>query len=225
LTIVISSPPPRSYRSAMATPTSRIAGRTLERIAALSDGLFAVAMTLLVLDLAVPAATAVRSETALWDALAALWPHLLMYLISFITLGIFWSGQRLQLEHFARGDRNLAWHHIAFLAAVALIAFSTKLLAEHMALRTAFLVYWANLLIVDAILFRSWRYATATGLVRRTTSVAVRAAIEQRIVVAQGLYAAAAALCAVNTYWSVAFLALAQLGLAIAPRLSWLVPR
>jgi uncharacterized membrane protein len=209
----------------MATPVGRITGRTLERIAALSDGLFAVAMALLVLVLAVPAAVAVRSETALWNALVALWPHLLMYLVSFVTLGVFWSGQRLQLDHLSRGDRNLAWHHIAFLAAAALIPFSTKLLAEHMTLRTAFLVYWANLVIVDAILFRAWRYATAAGLVRRTTSVTVRAAIEQRIIIAQGLYAVAAALCAVNTYWSVAFLALVQLGFAIAPRLSWLVPR
>jgi uncharacterized membrane protein len=208
----------------MAT-TGRLTGRNLERIAALSDALFAVAMALLVLDLTVPAAAAIRSEAALWNALVALWPRLLLYLISFVTLGIFWSGQQVQLGHLSHGDRNLAWHHIAFLAAVALIPFSTKLLAEHMALRTAFLVYWANLLIIDAILFRAWRYANAASLVKRTTSIVVRAAIEQRIVIAQGLYAAAAALCAVNTYWSIAFLALAQLSLAIAPRLSWLLSR
>ena len=63
------------------TSYNQIAGRSVERLAALSDGVFAVAMTLLVLDLRAPAAAAVHNEHDLWRALAALSPRLVMYVI------------------------------------------------------------------------------------------------------------------------------------------------
>ena len=101
----------------------------MERLAALSDGIFAVAMTLLVLDLRVPATEAVRSEHDLWHALAALSPQIVMYMMSFITLGIFWVGQQTQLNYLARSNRSLTWIHIGFLFAVTITPFSTRLLA------------------------------------------------------------------------------------------------
>jgi len=69
----------------------------VERLAALSDGIFAVAMTLLVLDLHAPLKDAVHSEHDLWRALVALSPRLVMFMMSFMTLGIFWIGQQTQL--------------------------------------------------------------------------------------------------------------------------------
>src|SRR5580658_9411664 len=86
----------------MSTHYNRIAGQSVERLAALSDGVFAVAMTLLVLDLHAPAAEAIHSERDLLHALAPLAPRLLVYLMSFMTLGIFWVGQQVQLNHLAR---------------------------------------------------------------------------------------------------------------------------
>jgi uncharacterized membrane protein len=74
----------------MPTWYNRIAGQSLERLAALSDGIFAVAMTLLVLDIHAPAAHTIHSENDLWLALCALSPRMLVYLMSFMTLGIFW---------------------------------------------------------------------------------------------------------------------------------------
>ena len=91
----------------MSTSYNRIAGHSVERLAALSDGVFAVAMTLLVLDLRAPALATVHSEPDVWRALAALGPRLLMYVMSFLTLGIFWIGQQTQLNHLARSDRGL----------------------------------------------------------------------------------------------------------------------
>ena len=72
----------------MRTTYNRIAGRNVERLAALSDGVFAVAMTLLVLDLHAPAVEAVSSEQALWSGIRALAPRLLMFAMTFLTLGI-----------------------------------------------------------------------------------------------------------------------------------------
>src|ERR1022692_44450 len=131
----------------MATTYNRIAAQSVERLAALSDGVFAVAMTLLVLDLHAPAAEAIHSEQGLWAALTGLAPKLTMYLMSFMTLGIFWVGQQSQLNHLARSDRSLSWMHVLFVFAVSMTPFSTMLLAGFIAYRIALLVYWVNLLL------------------------------------------------------------------------------
>src|SRR5438876_8119639 len=131
---------------------NRIAGQNLERLAALSDGVFAVAMTLLALDLRAPAAEAIHSERELGDALLVIAPRLVPYLMSFLTLGIFWLGQQAQLDRLAKSDRDLAWMHVGFLCVVCLVPFSTALLAEFLTFRVALIVYWANILLLGIVL-------------------------------------------------------------------------
>jgi len=202
----------------MTASYNAIAGQNVERLAALSDGIFAVAMTLLVLDLRVPATEAVRSEHDLWHALAVLSPQMIMYMMSFITLGIFWVGQQTQLNYLARSNRSLAWIHIAFLFAVTIMPFSTRLLAEFPAYRIALFTYWVNLLLLGITLYFSWVCAEETGVVKDEMPRDVPAAIKRRIVIGQGLYAFGALLCIVSTYLSIAFIVLVQLNYAIAPR-------
>jgi len=195
---------------------NRIAGQNRERLAALSDGVFAVAMTLLVLDLRAPTYDAVHSERELAVALAALAPRFATYLMSFLTLGIFWVGQQAQLDRLVRSDRDLGWIHLGFLFAVTLVPFSTALLAEHMTYRVALLVYWGNILLLGALLYWTWSYAVKSRLLKEDTPPEVSAAICRRILIAQSLYAFGAALCAINTYWSIAFIALVQANYALA---------
>jgi uncharacterized membrane protein len=201
------------------TSYNLIAGHSVERLAALSDGVFAVAMTLLVLDLRAPAVEAVHSEQDLWRALAALSPRLLMYVMSFLTLGIFWVGQQTQLNHLVRSDRSLTWIHILFLFCVSILPFSTTLLAQFTEYRLALIVYWVNIVFLGAVLYLSWVCAVRTGLVKDDMPAAVSAAIQRRILIAQALYAFGALLCLVNTYLSIGFIALVQLNYAIAPHL------
>ena len=215
----------------MRTHYNRLAGQSLERLAALSDGIFAVVMTLLVLDLHVPVSEAVHiaqplwvsgailSEQVLWDTLVQLAPRLLTYFMSFLTLGMFWVGQQTQLNQFARSDRNLTWIQLAFLLAVSLMPFSTALLAEYITYRLALVVYWLNLLLLGVVLFGSWRYAEHSGLMNDETTLAMRSAIERRIVIVQALYAFGMLLCVINTYVSIAWIVLLQLNSAIAPRI------
>jgi len=195
---------------------NRIAGQNLERLAALSDGVFAVAMTLLVLDLRTPAAGAIHSEHDLLVALSGLLPRLATYFMSFLTLGIFWLGQQVQLDRLARSDRDLAWLHLAFLCAVTLVPFSTALLAEHIVSRVALVVYWGNILVLGALLYWTWGRAVNARLLSEDTQPEVIAAICRRILIAQSLYAFGAALCVFSTYWSIAFIALVQLNYAVA---------
>jgi uncharacterized membrane protein len=203
----------------MTTSYNRIAGQSVERLAALSDGIFAVAMTLLVLDLRAPAVESIHNERDLWRALVALSPRLLMYMMSFMTLGIFWVGQQTQLNHLVRSDRSLTWIHIAFLFLVSITPFSTALLAEFTAHRLALLVYWLNILLLGSTLYFSWVCAMGSGLVKEDTPPHFSAAIKRRIVIAQALYAFGALLCVFGSYWGIAFIVLVQLNYAIGLRL------
>ena len=220
----------------MGTFYNRIAGQSLERLAALSDGIFAVAMTLLVLDLRSPIANAnvrlttpvlwtsqgVDKELALLGELGGLLPHLLPYILSFLTLGIFWVGQQTQLNQFTTGNRHLTWLHLAFLFVVSLIPFSTGLLAEFITYRIALVIYWLNLLLLGGALFASWRYAQHAGLLKDGVTAEIRSATERRIVIYQAFYALAVLLGVVNTYISIVLLILLQLNSALAPRVGWL---
>ena len=194
-----------------------VAGQSRERLAALSDGVFAVAMTLLVLDLHAPVANLVHGERDLLLALRDLAPRLAIYLLSFMTLGIFWVGQQTQLNMIGRSSRDLTWIHLGFLAAVTLMPFSTALMAEFFTLRTALLLYWANILLLGLLLFASWRGAVACGLLEDVPAEVIRA-VERRIVVAQSLYAVGAALCVISTYCSIGMIVLVQIVYVIGPK-------
>jgi uncharacterized membrane protein len=194
-----------------------IAGTSVERLAALSDGIFGVAMTLLLLDLHVPVRERINSNAKLWQALGELSPDLLVYLMSFITLGIFWVGQQTQLNHLERSDRQLTWIHLAFLFMVTLLPFSTRLLAEFTAYPAALVVYWLNLLLFGVALYAAWGKATRSALIKDDLPREMQAAICRRIVIGQGLYAFGALLCVFSTYASIALIILVQLNYVFAP--------
>jgi len=202
----------------MGTNYNDIAGKNVERIAALSDGIFAVAMTLLVLDLHAPAAAALHGNHDLAAALAGLLPKFAVYVMSFLTLGIFWVGQQTQLNFIAQGSRELAWLHLLFLFFVTLMPFSTQLIGAFIADRVALLVYWLNILLLGAALLAAWRYSVSAKLTKPDMPETMRRGVERRILIAQALYAAGAALCIINTYCSLGFIVLVQLNYALAPR-------
>jgi uncharacterized membrane protein len=195
-----------------------IQGRSLERLAALSDGIFAVAMTLLVLDIHIPSAEAIHSEAELCRALTAMAPQWIAYLMSFLTLGIFWAGQQTQLNHIREGSRDLTWIHLGFLFTITLMPLTTRLLAEFITYRSALILYWLNILLPGAMLYWSWWYVTRHDLAKPETTAEMRGAICRRVLIAQSLYAFGALLCVVSNYLSIAFIVLVQLNYAIAPR-------
>ena len=198
-----------------------VAGRDLSRLAALSDGIFAFAMTLLVLNLRVPDAAPVHNEGELGHALLRLAPSILTCVMTFLTLGVFWVGQQTQLSALRSADRDVAWLHIGFMFAVVLTPFSTALLASFITYRLAILIYWGNIVFLGLMLFLSSRHAYRSGLMREHQPLAYEA-LMRRIVSAQSLYAIAALLCFVNTWLSIALTFAIQLNYAFAPRIPWL---
>ena len=207
----------------MRTPYNIIAGQSLERLAALSDGIFAVAMTLLVLEIHVPVidiGEAVQgADLSLFLALIGLWPHLIAYFMSFLTLGIYWIAQQTQFSYFSRGDRNFTWIHLGFLLVVSVMPFSTGLIAEYTTSRVALIVYWFNIFMLGVMLFWSIRYAKRAGLMKPEVSTDRRTPSEGRIFTAQTLYIIGLLFCVISTYWSLLFLIMVQLNFVFAPRI------
>ncbi len=203
----------------MPTLYNTLAGGDVGRIAALSDGIFAFAATVLVLDIHAPEIADVHSEAELWGALMASAPRLLPWLLSLMTLGIFWLGQQTQLSQLERSNRDLTWLHFLFLAFVTILPFSTRLLADFLTYRTAFVIYWANILLLGAALYTTWAYAERSDLIREDAQGEISRAVRRRIVVAQSLYGIGALAGLLSPPLGLALIILIQFNYAAAPRL------
>jgi uncharacterized membrane protein len=200
----------------MSTPYNRFSGLDRSRLAALSDGVFAVAMTLLVLDLHVPSEVA-HSDRRLLDELRHLGPPLSAYLLSFTMLGTFWLAQHTLMTLCERTDRTFAWWQLGFLFMVTLLPFSASLLAEYVSVAVAVWVYWLNLLLLGVTLGLGAWHLRRAGLVEESERPKL-AIFRRRIVVAQIGYALAALIAIGNTYASVIALAVVQLYFILSPR-------
>jgi uncharacterized membrane protein len=206
----------------MQTHYNTLAGSEVGRIAALSDGLFAIAATILVLDFRTPEPLDIHSEAELLHALMGSAPRLLPWLLSLLTLGIFWLGQQTQLNQLERSNRDITWLHFVFLGVITVLPFSTRLLADFIEYRTAFLVYWFNIVLLGASLYATWTCAERANLIREEAQGDISRAVKRRIAVAQSLYAIGALAGFVNVTLGITLIMLIQLNYAIGPRLPFL---
>jgi uncharacterized membrane protein len=99
---------------------------TTNRLEAFSDAVFAVAITLLVLELSVPVGD------DLWHELKDEWPSFAAFFVSFWVIGIIWVNHHAVIDHIARADRGVLYLNLLLLMTVVFIPFSTALLAEHL---------------------------------------------------------------------------------------------
>lgn len=128
-----------------------------ERLMALADGVFAIVMTLLVFQLAVP----LTSDTErLGTQLAEMWPDFLIYFLSFFVLGVFWLVHHLVFDTVERYDTTLIWLNLVFLMFASLIPFSTGLFIEHGATTATALIYGFNTALIFATAWATFVYAT-----------------------------------------------------------------
>jgi len=131
------------------------------RIEALSDGIFAIVMTLLILEIHVPNLPSNAPNVEVVPALLALWPKFASYIVTFISLGFFWVGHHIMYHAIRRADRTLLWLNIFFFMFVSLLPFSTSALNAFSEAFIAPLFFGANLAIIGWILFFQWRYASS----------------------------------------------------------------
>ena len=149
----------------------RISLRT-PRMEAFSDGIFAIAATLLVLDLAIPAVT----SRDVGHELAKQWPTYVAYMVSFATIGNAWLNHSVITEYLDRADAILLRLNLALLFFVSVLPFPTHMLAEYLPKegdeRIAVTVYGLNLLAISGFIAIVWHYALWQRLVTKDNSEA-----------------------------------------------------
>ena len=133
---------------------------TLHRIEALTDGVFAIVMTLLVLDISIPLIAHSSLQVELPRRLIELWPKFYSYVLSFIVLGMFWSNHHFAFHHIKRSNNGLVWINIFFLMFVALIPFTTSLIGDYRMEQLPFVIYVINVLLILIMRLILWTYAT-----------------------------------------------------------------
>ncbi|MEU0004320.1 TMEM175 family protein [Streptomyces sp. NPDC006314] len=134
------------------------------RVEAFSDGVFAIAITLLVLDIKVPEA---GEHGGLWHALGAQWPSYTAYAVSFLVIGIMWVNHHQIFSHVAQVDRTLMFLNLLLLMVVAAVPWPTAMLAEYLredtASHAAAAVY-SLVMVAMALAFQAlWWHLTRTG--------------------------------------------------------------
>ena len=173
------------------------------RIEAFSDGVFAIAITLLIIEIGVPHLEDEPPGTTLPQALVGLWPSYLGYVISFLQIGVIWANHHNRFRFIERSDHGLLFLNILFLMCVAFIPFPTALLAEYLERtaserETAGVIY-AGTLAVTAVFFTLlWLYAAANRLVDRNLDSSLVRAMTRRYLLGTVAYLLVFVLAYVN---------------------------
>ena len=132
-----------------------------ERLSTLADGVFAIVMTLLVLELSVPVVKGLSGNSELLHKLAEMKMEFLIYALSFMILGIFWVIHHTLFQDVKRYDTTLVWLNILFLMFVSLIPFSTALVGKNGFITVTAVIYGINMLL---LFNNSWAiFAFITG--------------------------------------------------------------
>ena len=170
------------------------------RIETFSDGVFAIAITLLIIEIGVPHAEGTES---LFEKLVELWPSYLGYAISFLVIGTVWANHHNRFRLISRSDHVLLFLNILFLMCVAFIPFPTALLAEYIREEehriTAVAVYSGTLAVTAVFFTLLWLYAAGNyRLIDRSVDPSLLRAMTRRFVFGMLLYVLAFALAFVS---------------------------
>lgn len=137
------------------------------RTEAFSDGVFAVAITLLVLNIKIPGLDApggqLLGDTSLWQTLGNEWPMLAAYVTSFATIGVMWLNHHRLYSHIKHTDTVLLLLNILLLLVIVFIPVPTALVAEylvHLDQHAAALLYSGTMVILAVCFNLLWRYAS-----------------------------------------------------------------
>lgn len=130
------------------------------RLEALTDGVFAIAMTLLVLDLNVPQIAGQATNGQLLQALHGMQSNIVNFVVSFLLLGSMWAVHVRQFEHFTLADRRLTMINTLRLLAVVFIPFTTSLAGTYPDLLISRILFPLNFFILALISLWQWHYAT-----------------------------------------------------------------
>ncbi|AYF97250.1 TMEM175 family protein [Protaetiibacter intestinalis] len=161
-------------------------GEGTERIAFFSDAVFAIALTLLVLDIRLPEGL---EPDELWPALGELWPQFFAYALTFAVLGINWITHHRKFRLMERFDTGLIWINLAFLAFVALAPFPTSVLSEYPE-APAVVLYAVQVSMLSILQGVLWWYAFRRGLLSEAVDVSIARFVTISVAVTPAIFLA-----------------------------------
>jgi uncharacterized membrane protein len=133
---------------------------TTKRVETLVDGIFAIAMTLLVLNIDVPQITGHVTDPLLWQYLVNMSNQLFIYAFSFALLASFWKANHHQFFYIRESDSALIWITIIWLMFVALVPFSTNFVSDYGSHKVPMLFFNFNMLFIGIFFSLNWAYVT-----------------------------------------------------------------
>lgn len=182
------------------------------RVEAFSDGVFAVAITLLVLDLQSPQLFKALVEGKNYAQWPGLLPVFLAYILSFVIVGIYWVAHHNTFHYIRHSDRNLLWLNILLLMCIVFIPFPTALLGQYPERQISIIIYGGTLVVTGAVLQMLWWYATSHyRLVDRDIDPRLVTRATHRNLMAPSIYLLAIALSFLNVFISLAIFAIVPL--------------
>jgi uncharacterized membrane protein len=189
------------------------------RLEAFSDGVFAIAITLLIIEIGVPH---VEAGESLGDALWDLWPSYGAYILSFTTIGIYWVNHHSFFELFRRTDHYFLLLNVLFLMAIAFLPFPTAVLGDYMDdgehRQAAVTAYATGLLLPAAAWLLMWLYAWRRGLVIERLHPGYSRFLTWQYVISSGVYSIAIAVSFVDAWAALIFAACVTAVYLLPPR-------
>jgi uncharacterized membrane protein len=154
-------------------------GLSFERVVFFSDAVFAIVITLLVLELKVPHLTE-HTDSALRHALVELFPRVMGFVVSFLIIGLMWTEHHRIFRYIDNYNAGLLWRNLLLLLCVSFVPFPTALFSENFWSRTAFILYTGSFGAVALAKLWIWRYAVATGLLKKDVGPEIERRISRR---------------------------------------------
>jgi TMEM175 potassium channel family protein len=177
----------------------------LERIVFFSDAVFAIAITLLAIDIRIPALPDSATDAQVREAIGKLVPDLFAFALSFVVIAQFWIGHYRTFRFIVRGDGRLVALNFAFLFGIALLPFPTSVVASQGDTPTGAALYAVFVVVVGSFSTLLWLYPTRAGLAAAIVSPGLARAITLRATVIPVFFAASIPVALVAPYaaWAV----------------------
>jgi uncharacterized membrane protein len=144
--------------------SSIVPGLGKERLEALTDGIFATVMTVLVLSLSVPVITGGATNAEVATSIEALTPNILAYVLGFILLAVLWISHHNIFHYMIRVDRPLLWLNTLFLLTIGFLPFSTALVGKYPQFQVPEVIFGANIIAISICMLSILSYSGRTGL-------------------------------------------------------------
>lgn len=176
------------------------------RLETLGDGVFAIVMTLMVLELKIPEWEGPVTNALVWSYLLKLSPSLFAFALSFIVLGVLWFAHRLEYVFIGASNRKLIWLNMLFYLSICLFPFSAAMLGHYHDNQLVEVLYGANLIVSAELLHWIWNYGTSVqGLREREVPAELKKEIQLLFMFAPAVYMVAIGISFVEPVWSFYF--------------------